>query len=373
METGKGIRERERRKRNPERERGEETGDSEETIGKQDKQAAKKRAQKNTKIRERKEREKRRKGRGVPVLHILLTGTVHPAQSVGKNRGIFHAGPQKTVQGRKAEEPVRFVRRDHKGNVIPMNYLENLSPVLQALLASLFTWLMTTAGAFVIFFTDRPNRGFSVVAESSAAGIMLAASFFSLLNPAFDYPSSVPPAVAVTAGFCLGGGLVLLADRLLSRSERAAKSEDAGKLKSRLLYAAVTLHNVPEGLAVGVAFAGGGPLAAAMLAFGIGIQNLPEGLCVACPLRARGMSRKKSFLLSSLSGAVEIPSAVIGAVAATFVGSLMPWALSFAAGAMIAVSASELIPGSFTEHKPLAFVGLIAGFALMMFLDVALG
>lgn len=305
-------------------------------------------------------------------MHILLTGTVHPAQSVGKNRGIFHAGPQKTVQGRKAE-PVRFVRRDHKGNVIPMNYLENLSPVLQALLASLFTWLMTTAGAFVIFFTDRPNRGFSVVAESSAAGIMLAASFFSLLNPAFDYPSSVPPAVAVTAGFCLGGGLVLLADRLLSRSERAAKSEDAGKLKSRLLYAAVTLHNVPEGLAVGVAFAGGGPLAAAMLAFGIGIQNLPEGLCVACPLRARGMSRKKSFLLSSLSGAVEIPSAVIGAVAATFVGSLMPWALSFAAGAMIAVSASELIPGSFTEHKPLAFVGLIAGFALMMFLDVALG
>ena len=249
-----------------------------------------------------------------------------------------------------------------------MNYLENLSPVLQALLASLFTWLMTTAGAFVIFFTDRPNRGFSVVAESSAAGIMLAASFFSLLNP-----SSVPPAVAVTAGFCLGGGLVLLADRLLSRSERAAKSEDAGKLKSRLLYAAVTLHNVPEGLAVGVAFAGGGPLAAAMLAFGIGIQNLPEGLCVACPLRARGMSRKKSFLLSSLSGAVEIPSAVIGAVAATFVGSLMPWALSFAAGAMIAVSASELIPGSFTEHKSLAFVGLIAGFALMMFLDVALG
>ena len=166
---------------------------------------------------------------------------------------------------------------------------------------------------------------------------------------------------------------MLLADRLLSRSERAAKSEDAGKLKSRLLYAAVTLHNVPEGLAVGVAFAGGGPLAAAMLAFGIGIQNLPEGLCVACPLRARGMSRKKSFLLSSLSGAVEIPSAVIGAVAATFVGSLMPWALSFAAGAMIAVSASELIPGSFTEHKSLAFVGLIAGFALMMFLDVALG
>ena len=126
-------------------------------------------------------------------------------------------------------------------------------------------------------------------------------------------------------------------------------------------------------MAVGVAFAGGGLVPAAMLAFGIGVQNFPEGLCVACPLRARGMSRKKSFFLSSLSGAVEIPAAVLGAVAATFISSLMPWALAFAAGAMVAVTAAELIPESFSENKPLALIGLMLGFALMMFLDTALG
>ena len=126
-------------------------------------------------------------------------------------------------------------------------------------------------------------------------------------------------------------------------------------------------------MAVGVAFAGGGLVPAAMLAFGIGVQNFPEGLCVACPLRARGMSRKKSFFLSVLSGAVEIPSAVLGALAATVIGSLMPWALAFAAGAMVAVTAAELIPESFSENKSLALVGLLAGFALMMLLDTALG
>lgn len=244
----------------------------------------------------------------------------------------------------------------------------NFPPVLQALTASVFTWLMTTIGALVIFFADKPNKNFSAAAESSAAGIMLAASFFSLLSPAFGYPSSVPPALAVCIGFCLGGGFVLLADLLFFPS---AREREGGR--SGLLYAAVTLHNFPEGLAVGVAFAGGNPAAAAMLAFGVGVQNLPEGLCVACPLRAGGMSRKKSFLLSSLSGAAEIPAAVLGALAAAAVGSLMPWALSFAAGAMVAVTASELIPGSFSKNKTLSAAGLILGFALMMFLDTALG
>ena len=251
-----------------------------------------------------------------------------------------------------------------------MNFLENLSPAWQALIASLFTCLMTTTGAFIIFFSDKPKKWFSVIAESSAAGIMLAASFFSLLTPAFEYPAKLPAYVTVTLGFCIGGAFIVLTDRLLSRSER---SEAKGNRKSRLLYAAVTLHNVPEGMAVGVAFAGGAFLPAVMLAFGIGIQNIPEGLCVACPLRAGGMSRKKSFFLSSLSGAVEIPAAVLGAIAATFIGSLMPWALSFAAGAMVAVTAAELIPDSFSENKPLALCGLILGFALMMFLDTALG
>ncbi|MFQ9738789.1 MAG: ZIP family metal transporter [Christensenellaceae bacterium] len=131
-----------------------------------------------------------------------------------------------------------------------------------------------------------------MIAESSAAGIMLAASFFSLLSPAFEYPCAIPPYVAVTLGFCIGGGVIILTDRLFARS---ARMSEKGDRKSRLLYAAVTLHNIPEGMAVGVAFAGGGFLPALMLALGIGVQNVPEGLCVACPLRARGMSRKKSF------------------------------------------------------------------------------
>lgn len=251
-----------------------------------------------------------------------------------------------------------------------MKLLENLSPAWQALIASLFTCFMTTAGALLIFFSEKPKKGFSVAAESAAAGIMLAASFFSLLSPAFEYPSALPSCLTVALGFCLGGGFVVLTDVLLSRSERPTEGNER---KSRLLYAAVTLHNIPEGLAVGVAFAGGGFLSSVMLAFGVGIQNFPEGLCVACPLRANGMSRKKSFFLSVLSGAVEIPAAVLGAVAASFVSGLMPWALSFAAGAMVAVTAAELIPESFSENKPLALVGIVLGFALMMFLDTALG
>jgi ZIP family zinc transporter len=255
--------------------------------------------------------------------------------------------------------------------VFTMN-ISDLSLAWQALFASLFTSFMTTAGAFVIFFTDKLKKGFSVVAESSAAGIMLAASFFSLLLPAYSYPSNIPAFVSVTVGFCLGGGFVVLIDRVFSHT-RSPSNEASKDKTSRLLYAAVTLHNIPEGFAVGVAFAGGDFLSAVMLAVGVGIQNFPEGLCVACPLRARGMSRKKSFFLSALSGLVEIPSALLGALASVFIGHLMAWALSFAAGAMVAVTVAELIPESVEENKPLALCSLLFGFALMMLLDTALG
>lgn len=198
---------------------------------------------------------------------------------------------------------------------------------------------------------------------------MVAASFFSLLLPALSYETAIAPPLAISIGFVFGGAFVLLGNMIMSSSDRG----DDGKKKCRLLYAAVTLHNVPEGMAIGVAFAGGGFFSAVALTLGIGIQNFPEGLCVACPLRANGCSKRKSFLLSVLSGAVEIPSAVFGALAASFVSGLMPWALSFAAGAMVAVSASELIPESFEKNKTLALIGFLAGFALMMFLDTALG
>lgn len=253
-----------------------------------------------------------------------------------------------------------------------MNDLSTLSPVLQAFFASLFTSLLTTAGAGAIFFGKKNNENFSVLAESFAAGIMLAASFFSLLSPAFGYPCAIPSWAAVTVGFALGGGFILCADKLLSRSvQNVEGGVNPEKRKSRLLYAAVTLHNIPEGLAVGVAFAGSGFYRAAALAFGVGVQNFPEGLCVACPLRAAGASRKRSFFLSALSGTVEIPAAVLGAFAATVVAGLMPWALSFAAGAMVVVTAAELLPESVPKNKPLALFGLIVGFSLMMLLDAA--
>lgn len=220
----------------------------------------------------------------------------------------------------------------------------------------------------MVFFTDRAKGGASF-AESASAGIMVAASFFSLLLPALDYETAIAPPLAITLGFALGGAFVLLVNGIMSSSDRA----DDRKKKCRLLYAAVALHNVPEGMAIGVAFVGGGFFPASALTLGIGIQNFPEGLCVACPLRANGCSKRKSFLLSALSGAIEIPSALFGALAASFVSGLMPWALSFAAGAMIAVSVSELLPESFEKNKTLALFGFLAGFALMMFLDVALG
>ena len=154
-----------------------------------------------------------------------------------------------------------------------------------------------------------------------------------------------------------------------------------GDKRTALLYFAVTLHNVPEGMAVGVAFAagaglaagGGGALAGLLLALGIAVQNFPEGMCVAFPMRARGMSPLRSFLFAQGSGAVEVPACVLGALAASAIGSLLPWALAFSAGAMVAVVCSELIPECFSGNKTLATSGVVIGFCLMMILDVALG
>ena len=241
-----------------------------------------------------------------------------------------------------------------------MNYLSELSPYLQALLAALFTTLLGAFGALIVLFGKKTNDMFSVVAESFAAGIMLAASFFSLLNPAFGYPSPTPHYLSVPISFLLGGGATFFFSRFLGG-------------KGEMLYAAVTLHNIPEGLAVGVAFAGGGFVPALLLSFGIGVQNFPEGLCTALPLRSAGMSKKKSFFLALLSGAVEIPSALLGVAAVRAVTGLMPWALSFAAGAMVAVAATELLPESVEKRKSLSLVCLLLGFTIMTFFDTFFG
>lgn len=242
--------------------------------------------------------------------------------------------------------------------------------MLQALFASLLMYLMTTLGAVCVFFSKKINQNILTFLTGSAAGIMIAASFFSLLLPSID--GGLFPA---TFGFLLGGLFIVCSDIALSRSQM--KFESLGDKKSALLYFAVTLHNIPEGMAVGVAFACATTehalLSALFLAIGIAIQNFPEGMCVVFPLRGKGMSRMRSFMFAQGSGAIEIPACLLGVLMASAITPIMPWALSFSAGAMVAVVCSELIPECFSTNKTLASIGMILGFCVMMFLDVAFG
>jgi ZIP family zinc transporter len=214
-----------------------------------------------------------------------------------------------------------------------------------------------------------------------AAGVMIAASFWSLLEPAIELSAELGGNAWLTAatGFMLGGIFIIGSDILLSRAE-IIQSKGSAIKRSILLASAVTLHNIPEGLAVGVAFGcaaigieGASVQSAAMLAFGIGMQNFPEGICVAMPLYRDGCSRRKSFFIGQASGVVEPVAGVFGVFFALAARSALPLALSFSAGAMIAVVCSELIPESFRENKIIAASGVLLGFTVMMVLDVALG
>lgn len=257
-----------------------------------------------------------------------------------------------------------------------MQWFLSQNSVLQAFLASLFTYAMTALGASLIFFSKKINERFLTAMMGAAAGIMIAASFFSLLLPAIEYETTIPVYIVVTAGFLLGGAFIVGSDFFLNK---VTGLKEENKRKSALLYSAVTLHNIPEGMAVGVAFASvaagdtAGAVSAMMLALGIGIQNFPEGVCVAYPLKSRGYSNFKCFFFAQASGMVEVFAAVFGALAVGIAQGLMPWTLSFSAGAMIAVVCSELIPECFEKHKITASAGVVLGFALMMLLDLALG
>ena len=255
-----------------------------------------------------------------------------------------------------------------------MQWFFELDGWLQALIATSFTWLLTAAGASLVFIYKKVSRGAFSFMMSSAAGIMLASTFFSLLLPALEYGQQYSYLI-LTCGFACGGLLIVLTDILIGKLNAFS---DGRKKKCAVMVIAVTAHNVPEGLAIGVAFGAIGAggvvegVAALMLAVGIGIQNFPEGMCVAFPLHAKGMTPLKSFLFSVASGAVEIPACLLGVLAAGAVRGLMPWALSFSAGAMIAVVCSELVPECFSGSKSLATAGIVLGFCLMMVLDVAL-
>lgn len=265
-----------------------------------------------------------------------------------------------------------------------MNWFESLSPVIQALIATTFTWGVTALGALVVCFFKEVNKKVLNTILGFSAGVMIAASFWSLLAPSIDlseelgYIAWVLPA----AGFVVGGLFVLFSDKFLDKMLKGKKSlETANSLKrSILLISAITIHNIPEGMSIGVAFgaiASGVPgmtlIGAVMLAIGIGIQNFPEGAAVSLPLRNEGFSRLKSFLIGQASALVEPISAVIGVVLVLSIRSVLPFLLSFAAGAMITVAARELLPESIQENKNLATLGLIFGFIIMMVLDVALG
>ena len=267
-----------------------------------------------------------------------------------------------------------------------LDFFERIDPILAALLATTFTWALTAFGASFVFFFKNMNRVVLDGMLGFTGGVMVAASFWSLLAPAIEmtegdgFMKVIPAAV----GFLLGAIFIFGLDKVLPHLHINFKETEGIKSpwqRTTLLVLAITLHNIPEGLAVGVLFGGvaaGIPEAsiagAVTLAIGIGIQNFPEGIAVSMPLRRMGMSRWKSFMYGQSSALVEPIAGVLGAVAVTFFTPLLPYALAFAAGAMIFVVVEEVIPETQQDkNTDIATLGFIGGFIVMMMLDVALG
>lgn len=267
-----------------------------------------------------------------------------------------------------------------------LDYFESIDPILAALYATLFTWFLTALGASFVFFFKNMNRVVLDGMLGFTGGVMIAASFWSLLAPAIEMSTGegfvkvIPAAV----GFALGALFIFGLDKILPHLHINFKETEGVKSpwqRTTLLVLAITLHNIPEGLAVGVLFGGvaaGIPEAsiagAVTLAIGIGIQNFPEGIAVSMPLRRMGMSRWKSFMYGQSSALVEPVAGVLGAVAVLFFIPILPYALAFAAGAMIFVVVEEVIPETQQDkNTDIATLGFIGGFIVMMMLDVALG
>lgn len=264
--------------------------------------------------------------------------------------------------------------------------MDTFSPVLAAGLAGLFTYTLTAIGAGAVFLARQPSKLMLDVSLGFAAGVMIAASFWSLLEPALKMSEhlgrwAIGP---VSAGFISGGVFLRLVDKFLPHFHPATNTVEGVSTtwrRSILLVMAITLHNIPEGLAVGVAFGavGAGYSEATVggaisLALGIGLQNLPEGLAVSLPLRREGFSRLKSFMWGQLSGLVEPIAAIFGAMVVGLARPLLPFALAFAAGAMIFVVVEDVIPESQASgHGDLATMGVMLGFTIMMIMDVTLG
>tara|TARA_Y100000589_G_scaffold39903_1_gene33437 strand:+ start:25872 stop:26696 length:825 start_codon:yes stop_codon:yes gene_type:complete len=269
-----------------------------------------------------------------------------------------------------------------------IDYFESIDPVLAAFYATIFTWFLTAAGAGLVFFFKTMHRGVLDAMLGFTGGVMVAASFWSLLNPAIEMSEKMYPSISwmpAAVGFFLGAIFLFGLDKFLPHLHINFKESEKEGVKTQwhkttLLVLAITLHNIPEGLAVGVLFGAAGlgidgaTIAGAVaLAIGIGIQNFPEGFAVAMPLRRHGVSRLKSFYYGQLSAIVEPVFAVLGAIAVLYMEPILPFALSFAAGAMIYVVVEEVIPETQRDkYTDLAVLGFIGGFLIMMILDVGL-
>ena len=267
-----------------------------------------------------------------------------------------------------------------------LEFFNQTDPVLGALYATLFTWGLTALGASLVFFVKEMNRALLDGMLGFTGGVMVAASFWSLLAPgiAMSPGEGFVKVIPAAVGFGLGALFIFGLDKILPHVHINFKETEGIKTpwhRTTLLVLAITLHNIPEGLAVGVLFGGvaaGVPEAsiagAVALALGIGIQNFPEGIAISMPMRRQGVSRFKSFWYGQLSAIVEPLAALIGAVAVTFFTPILPYALAFAAGAMIFVVVEEVIPETQQDQfTDIATLGFIAGFIVMMILDVALG
>ena len=258
------------------------------------------------------------------------------------------------------------------------NFIFNLNPIIQALLATLFTWAVTALGAALVFMFKRIHKNILDSMLGIAAGVMIAASFWSLLSPSIEMANvlKINIILSVAGGFLSGGLLLFIGDKFINKMQ----NKSSNLKRTLMLIVSITLHNIPEGLAVGVAFGstlygldGATLMSAWTLAIGIGIQNFPEGTAVSVPLRREGFSRKKSFIYGMLSGIVEPISGVLGALLVLKVRIILPFLLAFAAGAMIYVVIQELIPESQTnENKEVISMCTLIGFTIMMLLDVLL-
>ncbi len=254
------------------------------------------------------------------------------------------------------------------------NFFIGLNPIIQALLATLFTFSVTVLGSALVFIFKKTNKNIMDAMLGFAGGIMIAASFWSLLNPGIEMAKTLNMTVwlVIFLGFASGGILLFIGDKIFDHY----MDKESGIKRISMLIFSITLHNIPEGLVVGVSFGSliysHEPITSALiLALGIGIQNFPEGTAVSVPLRREGMSLKKSFIIGSLSGIVEPISGIIGCILAMNIKTILPFLLSFAAGAMIYVVVEEIIPESQTNtKKDLMAMFTIIGFAIMMILDI---